>query len=91
MKLTATQIAALREQGIVRNEACDGCGKLLSELRYTRRGERGEWCSRLCRDGDAGAPSGPRRGRPKKHSDNAAKQRQYRLRLGALRNRVSAY
>ena len=41
----------LAARGIYVTEACDRCGQLLGELRYTRRGESGEWCSRECRDG----------------------------------------
>ena len=39
------------ERGIYVTEACDTCGQLLDPVRYTRRGEPGEWCSRACRDG----------------------------------------
>src|SRR5882762_11968244 len=45
--------AHLREEHAIRaNEACNSCGKVLGYLRYTRRDAPGEWCSRLCRDGD---------------------------------------
>ena len=36
---------------IYANEACDKCGKPLDHVRYTRKDERGMWCSRVCRDG----------------------------------------
>lgn len=43
----------LRERGIWITEACDRCGKLLGSIRWTRKGELGEWCSAECRDGIA--------------------------------------
>ena len=63
MKLTKEQSQKLlRERGIWVTEACDKCGRLLGSVRYTRRGEPGEWCSESCRDGvDAGAVSDERR------------------------------
>jgi hypothetical protein len=52
MRLNLVQQAKVREQyGICVNEACNSCGKVLAEIRYTRRGESGEWCSEICRDG----------------------------------------
>jgi len=37
MRLTSQQQDALRrERGIVANEACDTCGKILGSVRYTR-------------------------------------------------------
>jgi len=52
MKLTEQQSRELfRRTGNYLTEACDRCGKPLAEVRYTRRGEPGEWCSKLCRDG----------------------------------------
>jgi hypothetical protein len=52
MKLTREQSQKLlRERGIWVTEACDKCRKLLGSVRWTRRGEPGEWCSSLCRDG----------------------------------------
>jgi len=41
----------LRIHGVCVTEACDRCGKILGHVRFTRYGEKGEWCSRLCRDG----------------------------------------
>ena len=52
MKLTKAQSQTLlRERGIWITEACDKCGKLLGSVRWTRRGEPGEWCAAECRDG----------------------------------------
>jgi len=54
MQLTTEQNRkALAEHCWYVTEACDRCGKLLGCVRYTRRGEPGEWCSELCRDGSA--------------------------------------
>jgi len=53
MRLTREQTEKIcREHGSWVNEACDKCGAILGPVRYTRRGEEGEWCSRECRDGD---------------------------------------
>jgi hypothetical protein len=52
MKLTREQSQKLlRERGIWITEACDRCSQLLGSVRWTRRGEVGEWCSDVCRDG----------------------------------------
>jgi hypothetical protein len=32
-------------------EACNRCGRLLGPVRFTRAGDSGAWCSRICRDG----------------------------------------
>ena len=75
MKLSLEQRAAVRrEYGICANEACDKCGKLLAAVRYTHRGELGEWCSKICRDGTAAVETreARRAGRPRlKLSPNA--------------------
>lgn len=86
MKLSAERRKLLREErDIIANEACDACGAILGCVRFTRRGESGEWCSRQCRDGKAQAAElearrAARAGRPRKHNDNAEKQRAYRQR-----------
>lgn len=41
------------DRGMYVTTACDTCGALLGAVRYTRRGELGEWCSEICRDGVA--------------------------------------
>ena len=58
MELNNTQSYRLLDsRGCFVREVCDKCGQLLGPVRYTRIGERGEWCSRQCRDGaDAHAP-----------------------------------
>ena len=54
MRLAPKQsLKLLRERGIWITEACDKCGRLLGSVRWTKRGEPGEWCSRECRDGKA--------------------------------------
>lgn len=77
MKLTIEQQKRVRdERDICANEACDACGKVLGCVRFTRKGEPGEFCSRECRDGKAQAEAvearrAARAGRPRKHTDNA--------------------
>jgi hypothetical protein len=54
VKLTAElQARAFALYGVWVNEACDKCGKLLAEIRYTRKDKPETYCSRLCRDGVA--------------------------------------
>jgi len=97
MKLNTEQRNKIREEhGICCNEACDRCGRMLNEVRWTRRGESGEWCSRECRDGLEKAQLVEVRiaargaGRPRIHSDGASKQRAYRKRSKALQNTLAA-
>lgn len=53
MKLAAEQCAAIcAQRSSWVSEACDKCAQVLTCVRYTRRGEKGEWCSRECRDGN---------------------------------------
>ena len=97
-KLTKEQsYELLRHRGIWITAACDRCGQLLGAMRWTRRGEAGEWCSARCRDGVKAPESvakvrhdaaksrqriGARpAGRPRKHENNAQKCRAYRKRL----------
>jgi hypothetical protein len=52
MRLTTEQQArVLVEYGACANEACDKCGKVLAEVRWTRRDMPETYCSQLCRDG----------------------------------------
>jgi len=75
MKLTEEQSRELfRRTGNYLKEACDQCGKPLAEVRYMRRGEPGEWCSELCRDGEV-AHKTPRGGRPRKYKSDALRMR----------------
>ena len=51
MKLTATELAYVRSQGLYITEKCDGCGTLLNQtFRYTRAGKPEAYCSAACRD-----------------------------------------
>ena len=66
MRLTTAQSEQLLERhGIWVTAACDECGKLLGAVRWTRRGEPGEWCSALCRDGVKAERARRRGGRPR--------------------------
>jgi hypothetical protein len=52
MQLTEAQSRKLLQtHGVYVSEACDRCGQILGHVRYTRRNQSGEWCSRACRDG----------------------------------------
>lgn len=52
MRLTAelqARVSAL--YGICANEACDKCGNVLTEVRWTRKDRPETYCSELCRAG----------------------------------------
>src|SRR5215475_14142075 len=67
MKITASQSRELLERfGCYVTEACDKCGRVLGPVRYTRKDEAGEWCSRECR-GDGQREAIRRGGRPRKY------------------------
>jgi hypothetical protein len=53
MKLSHEQCRKIfLERGCWLTSVCDECGRLLGATRYTFKGQKkGEWCSRLCRDG----------------------------------------
>ena len=52
MRLTTEQQARVfAKHGICVNEACDKCGKVLAEVRWTRKDMPETYCSQLCRDG----------------------------------------
>src|SRR6266550_6077522 len=52
MQLTSMQQAELKARhGICANEICNKCHKPLDHIRFTIKGQPGEWCSRVCRDG----------------------------------------
>jgi hypothetical protein len=74
----------LARYGVFAREACDRCGQVLGAVRYTRQGELGAWCSRLCR-GDADRPAIHRGGRPRKHATDADRQRSYRANLSVTK------
>src|SRR5271156_1260380 len=81
-KLTPEQQEALHARRVWANEACDACGTLLGAVRWTKRGEPGEWCSKLCRDGESSSQRGQTKGgRPRKHKSAAQRQKSYRERL----------
>lgn len=85
MILTSTQAyALLAKHGVFALAVCDRCGRLLGAVRYTRRGDAGEWCSSACR-GDGERTMVPRGGRPRKHLTNADRQRVYRSGLGVTK------
>jgi hypothetical protein len=66
MRLTTEQSEQLLgRHGIWITSACDQCGNLLGAVRWTRRGEGGEWCSELCRDGVKAERMRRRGGRPR--------------------------
>jgi len=76
----------LEHRGIYVTEACDKCGKLLTWVRYTRKGDTGVWCSRECR-GDCKREIRRKGGRPRKYANGeerraakAKQQRNYRHR-----------
>lgn len=41
----------LRSRGLYLTEACDRCGSLLGQVRWTVHGKPAAWCSKKCRDG----------------------------------------
>ena len=41
----------LAKYGCFAREICDTCGIVLGAVRFTRKGEASDWCSRECRDG----------------------------------------
>lgn len=51
MKLTATELAYARTQGLYITDKCDGCATLLNQtIRYTISGKPEVYCSSGCRD-----------------------------------------
>jgi hypothetical protein len=94
MQLTTEQNRkALAEHGWYVTEACDRCGKLLGCVRYTRRGEPGEWCSECWRDGVRAERR--RGGRPRlklsakdriSHRRKQVREAVQRHRLGVIKN-----
>ena len=83
MHLTEAQSRALlAKHGVYVTQACDKCGKILGHVRFTRYGEKGEWCSRLCRDGAQAAEqyeTSRKGGRPVKYSSDRERKAAIRL------------
>jgi endogenous inhibitor of DNA gyrase (YacG/DUF329 family) len=51
VKLTPTELAYVRSQGLYITEKCDGCGKLLNQsFRYTMANRPEVYCSAVCQD-----------------------------------------
>ena len=51
MKLTASELAYVRTQGLYITEKCDRCGKLLNQtFRYTTANRPEVYCSAVCQD-----------------------------------------
>jgi hypothetical protein len=42
----------LAKHGVYAREICEKCRAILGAVRFTRKCEAGEWCSRECRDGE---------------------------------------
>jgi hypothetical protein len=58
MQLNETQSRELlRTHCVYVTDVCDQCGQILGYIRWTRRNQTGEWCSRVCRDGVDHSPS----------------------------------
>jgi hypothetical protein len=100
MRLTEQQSRALlAKHGMYVTEACDTCGKILGPVRFTRKDQPGEWCSRECRDGIEAAEhydatrNYRKGGRPRKYQTEqerkAARRRQNANRQQAFRQRRS--
>ena len=52
MRLSAEQKArVIAVYGVYANAACDKCGKVLSDIRWTQKDMPETYCSRTCRDG----------------------------------------
>src|SRR6516162_9181613 len=95
MRLLPVQSYTLLERfGCYVKDVCDKCGQILGPVRYTRRGEAGEWCSRECR-GDAERPAVRKGGRPRKYRTDDERltaerrqnaERQQRFRIMSQRN-----
>jgi hypothetical protein len=82
VKLTTEQSHELLNRfGVYVTEACDKCTKLLGPVRFTRKDEAVEWCSRECR-GDA-REAIRKGGRPRKYRNaveaRSAKTKQQQL------------
>ena len=73
MLLTVKQAnELLAKHGVYAREICEKCGVVLGAVRFTLKGEPGEWCSRECR-GDVQGDAIRKGGRPRKHRTEAAR------------------
>lgn len=89
LHLNSEQQQIIRDRyGVCVNEACDTCGQIVGWVRFTRRTEPGEWCSRECRDGteaaaryDATRKVGRPRLTPKQQRESKAKRLSYQRSL----------
>jgi hypothetical protein len=82
MKLMIARVYELANlYGVFAKDCCDKCGRLLGAVRFTRRDDVGEWCSRECR-GDVESQTVRKGGRPRKYRSleerRSAKTRQQR-------------
>ena len=100
MRLTKEQSCALLEKhGCYVTEVCDKCSQIIGPVRFTRRDDKGVWCSRECRDGakvhepgtcrhcKARLPEGKRRGTL--FCDDACKQAAHRSKMDARTSETS--
>jgi hypothetical protein len=88
MQLTEAQRRELLQtHNVYVAEVCDRCGRILGHVRYTRRNQPGEWCSKICRDGvdlkvgvcqGCGVPLNGKRSHAKFCSDTCRKRKQVR-------------
>jgi hypothetical protein len=63
VRLTVQQgYALLAKHGVYAREICEKCGAVLGAVRFTKKGESREWCSRECRDGKNVHPPGTCKG-----------------------------
>ena len=89
MTLTTTQAyELLAKHGVYALSACDKCGAILGAVRYTRRGEAGEWCSPECR-GDSEWRTTHKGGRPPKYRDDRARKNAHAQQQRGFRQRSS--
>jgi hypothetical protein len=48
---TAQSYELVAKHGVYACDICEKCSAVLGAVRFTRKGESDEWCSRQCRDG----------------------------------------
>ena len=79
MQLTIQQSYELLDRhGVFAREACTKCTAILGPVRYTRKNESGEWCSRECR-GDGTWNVVRTGGRPQKYRNDSTRLKAERL------------